>query len=84
MLATSITSEAMTTMLKWLFPEPTPDEKLISELRSHVEAVQSLGAEAARRGITVWLRDKGYKGGIIRPKDISFDEAYKTHRRQIA
>ena len=84
MPVTSITSEATTTMLKWLFPEPTPDEKLIADLRSHVEAVQSLGAEAARRGITVWLRDKGYKGGIIRPKDISFDEAYKTHRRQIA
>ena len=71
-------------MFDWLFPAPTPDEALIAELKSHVEAVQALGAEADRRRITVWLRDKGYKGGIILPKDLSFDEAYKTSRRQIA
>lgn len=70
-------------IFKWLFPDPTPDEKLIADLKHHVEQVALLGREARKRGITVWLRN-GYDRGIIKPENLGFDEAYKTHRNQIA
>lgn len=70
-------------MLKWLFPEPTPDEALAAELRSHVEAVQRLGEIAQKRGITVWLRKVGYDRGILKPENLRFDEAYKTNTEKL-
>jgi hypothetical protein len=65
-------------IFKWLFPDPTPDEALITELRSHVEAVQRLSKKAKSRGITVWLHHDGYKGGIFTPYTLTFREAYRT------
>lgn len=71
-------------MLKWLFPKPTPDEALVAELRSHVEAVQRLGEIAQKRGITVWLCKVGYDRGILEPENLRFDEAYRTKTDKIA
>lgn len=72
------------TILKWLFPEPTPDAALVAELRSHVEAVERLGEEARKRGITVWLRKVGWDKGILKPENLRFDEAYRTKTDKIA
>jgi hypothetical protein len=59
---------------KW-FPAPTPAEHPVQNL-------QSLGQEAEKRGITVWLKNKygGTGGKYLKTNYLLYDEAYKTNR----
>lgn len=71
-------------MLKWLFPEPTPDEVLITELKEAVARVTRLGAEAKSRGITVWLKTGRWRGSNLFLADhLCWDVAYKTNTEKL-
>ncbi len=82
-------------MFKWLFPDPTPDEALIAEIKQAVARVVELGTEADRRGITVWLRTGHWRGTVwlktrhwrgsdfFRASRLTFDEAYKTSTKKL-
>lgn len=66
-------------MFKWLFPEPTPDEALIAELKEAVTRVAELGEEAKSRGITVYLKTSPWRGAdYFNARSLRWGEAFKT------
>lgn len=71
-------------MLKWLFPEPTPDEALIAELKEAVARVAKLGAEARSRGITVWLKTGQRRiSDFFQACNLTWNEAYRTNKEKL-
>lgn len=71
-------------MLKWLFPEPTPDEALIAELKEAVARVAQLGAEAKSRGITVWLKTGQWRSSdFFHADNLTWNEAYRTNTEKL-
>lgn len=71
-------------MLKWLSPEPTPNEALIAELKEAVARVAQLGAEAKSRGVTVWLKTgQGPSSDFFQACNLIWNEAYRTNTEKL-
>ncbi len=62
----------------------TPDQELVADIKRVTSELQSLGLEAKRRGITVWLKHRNWgKVEVVKPDTLHFDEAYKTERNNL-